>query len=176
MICTKETSKATAVVDTSVWIALSFAHHVDLLPPFFAKVYLPQSVYQEILRGEQRVGSAELHQVTGSWLDLVRSGPVPADIPSALGMGEREALSIALRASRSRERVVVLLDDLLARRWAQQHNIPVLGTLGILKLARETGVVPSLRPLLEKLSEAGFHMKHDLYIRIMRQVGEIDTE
>jgi predicted nucleic acid-binding protein len=65
---------------------------------------------------------------------------------------------------------------LLARRWAQQHNIPVLGTLGMLKLAGETGVVPSLQPLLENLPEAGFRMKHDLYIRIMRQVGESDTE
>lgn len=168
--------KPEAVIDASVWIALSLVAHIDLLPLFFTKVYLPQAVHQEILRGTQRPGIAELRETADSWLVLVESEPALTDIPPVLGAGEREVLSIAVRFTRSNTPIVALLDDLLARRWAQQRGISVLGTLGILKMARETGAVHQLEPLLKQLAETGFRMKRDLYTRLMRQVGELASE
>lgn len=54
--------KPEAVIDASVWIALSVVGCLDLLSLFFARVYLPDAVYAEILRGEHRFGHSELQQ------------------------------------------------------------------------------------------------------------------
>jgi len=168
--------KPEAVIDASVWIALSVVGCLDLLPLFFAKVYLPDAVYAEILRGEARVGGSELQQAVGSWLVHTGSVPIAEEIPLTLGAGEREVLSFAMNAVASNKQLIALLDDRLARRWIQQQGIPVMGTVGLLKVARESGVIGDLLPLLEKLSTAGFRIKDDLRYRILRQVGDMHSE
>ncbi|MEA2526091.1 MAG: hypothetical protein QOF73_3318, partial [Thermomicrobiales bacterium] len=68
-----------------------------------------------------------------------------------LGNGEREVIALALQFDVDR----VVLDDEAARRLAIALGLPVIGTLGILVLAKQEGIVAAVRPLVEALAEVG---------------------
>ncbi len=61
-----------------------------------------------------------------------------------LGAGEREALSLATTIPDS----LVILDDALARSYAQQLNIAITGTLGVLLKGKQSGYVKKHFPVL----------------------------
>jgi len=66
-------------------------------------------------------------------------GPLPA-FPVVLGPGEREAIALAQELAAD----VLLADDEAARREAQRRNISSQGTLGVLDLAAEHGLLADL--------------------------------
>jgi len=44
-----------------------------------------------------------------------------------------------------------IVDDLAARRCATTLDIPIRGTLGLVLTAKQKGIIPAARPILEKL-------------------------
>jgi predicted nucleic acid-binding protein len=87
-----------------------------------------------------------------------------------LGMGESEVLSVALRLAAVG--TVAVIDDGLARRCASALGVPVRGTLGVVLLARKRGLVPAAKPALEKLIQAGFHIRPALVREALALCGE----
>jgi predicted nucleic acid-binding protein len=67
---------------------------------------------------------------------------------------------------------VALLDDLEARRCADSLHIPVLGTVGVVLLAKRGGVIPSARPVLEKLVAVGMYLSGRTLSEALRRVEE----
>lgn len=62
--------------------------------------------------------------------------PIDRRMPtSALGVGEREAIALALESNAKR----VLLDDGPARRLTVRLGLPVMGTGGVLLVAKQRG-------------------------------------
>ena len=74
-----------------------------------------------------------------------------------LGAGEHEALSLAqeLRAD------LLLLDDLEAREEAERRALAVMGTLRVLELAAERGLL-DFAAAIAKLQATSFHMPAQL--------------
>jgi hypothetical protein len=66
----------------------------------------------------------------------------------------------------------VILDDRKARSVARRAGVPVIGTLGVLLLAKRQGVLPRIEPLLAALREARFHMSPALYREALHLAGE----
>ena len=66
----------------------------------------------------------------------------------------------------------MLIDEKLGRAVAEELNLRVIGTLGVLVIARMRGLVPALKPLLEELSTSGHHLSPALIQGALRQVGE----
>ena len=64
-----------------------------------------------------------------------------------LGDGEKEVLALGLETP---DRLLVL-DDRNARRYANAIGLDITGTLGILMLAKERGVLDAVRPALDRL-------------------------
>jgi predicted nucleic acid-binding protein len=88
----------------------------------------------------------------------------------ALGYGEREALALALEIQAER----IILDDRAARRVAQELNLHVTGTGGILLVAKRHALIPRIRPFLDRLVEKSFFVGPDLYDDLLRRAGEHD--
>jgi predicted nucleic acid-binding protein len=70
-----------------------------------------------------------------------------------LGAGEREALSLAQELHAD----LVLLDDLEAREEAERYALAVMGTLRVLELASERGLL-DFSAAITKLEATSFHM------------------
>lgn len=69
-----------------------------------------------------------------------------------LGAGESEAIVLASETSAAR----LILDDRKARRTAQQLGLPITGTLAVLLRAKQHGLIPNLRDVLDDLAAADF--------------------
>ena len=104
------------------------------------------------------------------WLQVRNlNQPVATQILSAsLGQGESEALALALESKAD----LILLDDRAARRLATALGIPLLGTLGLLLLAKGAGLIPNVRSRIEALRSLPFHISPRLYEAVLKTAGE----
>ncbi len=84
-----------------------------------------------------------------------------------LDAGEAAALMLALA-----EGGTILTDEHKARVAATKLGIAVLGTLGLLKRARQDEVVPALRPIITRLVRSGYFIAPELVEQLVAQVNE----
>jgi len=157
------------VLDASALISLARVGCLSLLRELAEKVYIPEAVYDEVVRsGYGRPGSLEVDQA--GWISRrsVQDESVVDRLQPALGRGEAEAIVLAGEL----EADFVILDDATARRIAEVEGQKVLGLLGLLIRAKELGIVPALKPLLDQIVGAGFFIDATLYQSILRQAGE----
>lgn len=90
------------------------------------------------------------------------------DLPTELGGGEREVITIALE----RKAGLVIIDEQLGRKVARGKGLSVTGTIGVLIEAKARGLVPRLGSELDRLIEVGMWMSEPFYERILREFGE----
>jgi predicted nucleic acid-binding protein len=154
------------VVNASPLIVLSRAGRIDLLTLVGNPIHVPESVNREV-----REHSDEAARVldTISWLQIV---PDPAVLPVVrswdLGPGESAVLEWA-QANRPARAII---DDYAARKLANVLAVPVTGTLGLALLARQRGLFPSARPLVEEFVRAGLYLSDSVIEHALRLVGE----
>ncbi len=92
-----------------------------------------------------------------------------AELRSSLDVGEAEAIALAEEV----EADIVLIDEMAGRETACIRGFTVLGTLGLLVRAKQSGLHPSVAPLLDRLrSELNFFISDELRRTILRQAGE----
>ena len=159
---------STAVENASPLIFLSRGHHLDLLRHFADRVVVPQPVANEVFRkGPDDTTASALANTP--WLEIVASPTIPDVILEwGLGPGESSVLTVAYL----HDGAEVIIDDLAARRCADALSISVRGTLGIVLAARQRGIVPSARAVLEDLIQGGMCLSRDVLNAALRRVGE----
>ncbi|HEU0113531.1 MAG TPA: DUF3368 domain-containing protein, partial [Thermomicrobiales bacterium] len=86
----------------------------------------------------------------------------------ALGRGERAALSLAVELRPT----LIVLDDWRARRMAARLSLPVIGTTGLLAVAKQEGLFATIRPYLETLIATGFRLAPEVIESALRRAGE----
>lgn len=62
--------------------------------------------------------------------------------------------------------------DRKAREAAQRLGIPITGTIGLLLKAKQNGLVPAIKPLLDALDEQHFRIGFALREEALRLAGE----
>ncbi|MEM1118771.1 MAG: DUF3368 domain-containing protein [Bacteroidota bacterium] len=155
------------VFDTSPLIALGRAGLLDLPDRLGVQAVVPEAVAAEVAAGDAG-DPARL------WVEAARGSPFPAvtvaPVVAAwdLGPGESAALSYAL----ARPGVAAVLDDRPARACARGLGVGVIGTLGVLALAKREGLVPVLRPVIERLIASGYHLGAGLVALVLEEAGE----
>lgn len=85
-----------------------------------------------------------------------------------LGKGETEVISWAY----VHPEYQAVLDDRAARNCAFSLGIQVIGTLGVILLAKKHGILPQVKPLITKLTEQGFRIDSDLVRTVYRLANE----
>lgn len=141
------------VIDSSALITLAKVGQLDLLRQLAETVMIPSAVYDEVVHiGRGRAGTDEVSR--SDWI-IVRKVVNREGVSRLRGqIGRGEAESIVL--SQETESDLVILDDAVARRLAEEHGLPVVGLLGLLAYAKERGKISALRPILDAIRAAGF--------------------
>lgn len=107
--------------------------------------------------------------MTIDWAKRVEVATVaPAILAWNLGQGESEVLSVALNQSGYR----AVIDDAAARRCARTLQVPMLGTGGVLVLAKRRGLIPSVESSLQELRDAGLWLSDEIVALLVQQAGE----
>ena len=157
------------VLDSSPLITLSRTGDLELLRHYADTVHVPQAVHDEVV-------GAGANQLPGRAVGLaqwivrheVQDQDTVARLRGRLGRGEAEAIVLAreLRAD------YVVLDDATARRIAEAEGCRVLGLLGLLIHAKQRGLIPAVRPVLDRIVAAGFYLDDELYRSILKSSRE----
>jgi hypothetical protein len=133
------------VADASVLIALAQIGQLSLLERLYAEVVIPPAVQREVAPSLPKL-PPWVHTQT-------LEQPLDSRVAEAtLDAGETEAISLALETRADQ----VVLDDLQARRLANDLGLAVVGTAGVLFAAKQRGLICAVRPPLDALRAAGF--------------------
>lgn len=155
------------IADSSALVALALCDGLSLLDRLFDDIKVPQSVFEEIIvKGKP---AADILRV------YLKGRTVPVDTthiiitPARIGLGELEAMALykTLHAD------YLLIDDQRARKIAQLNHITIIGSLGILLLAKHAGLISQIRPFIERLRISDIYVSERLIQKMLRLANEI---
>lgn len=82
--------------------------------------------------------------------------------------GEASAIALATQY----DDVLLLLDDLKARKLATRLNFKITGTLGIIHKAKQMSLIDKVRPLIDKLLLTDFRVADNIIEEILKLNNE----
>lgn len=157
------------VADSSALVALSICDCLQLLDSLFGEVTVPQAVYDEVCIANKPESQA---------LKAYLSGKVSKDKPSitiqkSAGLGKGELASMALYKHLAAD--MLLVDDACAKKVAYLNNLEVMGSLGVLLLAKKQGLIGSVQPLLNRLRNSDIYVSDQLLDQVLIIAGESES-
>ena len=144
------------VADSTCLIALERISRLDILPALFEPVLIPPAVEQEF-------------GISLPWLKLERlfDQTLVVALKMMLDDGEAEAIALA-----QEQKCRIILDDRQARSVGSHMGLRVIGTVGTLILAKQRGILPTIKPVLQNLDDTGFYVSAALKEEALRLAGE----
>jgi predicted nucleic acid-binding protein len=156
------------VINASPMIALLAIGQEGLLPMLFDDVLIPEAVREEIEAGRTKDANV-IRIATLTWLGSAPAAPIPETVQGwGLGRGESSVLAVAAAESGCR----AILDDLAARRCARFLGLTVMGTGRVLVLAKQRGLIASVRDPIDRLTARGFRLSERLVAKLLNDAGE----
>jgi predicted nucleic acid-binding protein len=141
------------VADAGPLHYLILLQHADLLHRFYDEVVIPDAVADELSCPSAPSAVRDWLSAAPAWLKVV---PVEADrvqlVTDELDLGERAAIALAgvIQAD------LLLIDEAAGRAEAKRRSLRVTGTLGVLRVAAERGLVNVPR-LIARLKSTNFY-------------------
>ena len=155
------------VVNSTPLVALWAIKRLDLLREIFGEVLIPQAVHDEFLAAETGQRAAAL--ATAAWIKPVALAfPGRALDFTGLDRGEAEVIALA----DERQASLVVIDERRGRRHAIRLGLPVTGTIGLLLLGKEEGLLDEIGPLLTHFQTIGLYLHRDLIRQALVAAGE----
>lgn len=155
------------VFDASPLIALGKAGLLGLPVDLGIEGVIPEAVAAEVAAGDD-ADPAKVWLQDGPPFPVVEAPVLPVVAAWGLGDGESAVISYAL----AHPGVEAVLDERAARACAQTLGVRPRGTLGLLVLAKREGVIAEVRPAIDALLAAGYHLGADLVAVVLADVGE----
>ena len=140
------------IADSGLLRYLIVIEHIHLLPMLYGRILFPPGVASELTQAATPEPVRIWLNHLPEWAAIQSPQSSASAFPSALGLGEREAIALAEEVGAD----VLLVDDEAARIEAGRRLIPVQGTLGVLDLAAEHGLLSDLPDAIERLKKTNF--------------------
>jgi len=148
----------TIISDTSCFIILSKIGELDLLHKVYGQIVTTIEIASEY--GEILPEWVEIATVTDKYRQQL--------LEMQIDKGESSAIALALEIPDS----TLILDDYKARKIAERLGIPYTGTIGVIIKAKLTGLIPSIKPLLEKIKRTNFRISLDIELQALSEAKE----
>jgi len=156
------------VINSSPLIVLGKISQLSLLLKLAEEVVVPEGVAAEVGRGPDGDPARIWLEAEGSNFVRMVGEPDPTVATWDLGLGESHLLSWALL----HKGCEAIVDDRAARNCARSLGIPVVGTLGVLLLAKRNALLPRIAPVLQQMSDSGFRIKSHVAAHLLRIADE----
>jgi predicted nucleic acid-binding protein len=160
----------TLVFNASPLIVLAKAGLWDICVTLGDVVVIPQAVSDEVIRIDNPIDPARIWLESPSLPVSHPASPPISPFLAAWDLGAGETAVIAL--AETTPDAVAVLDDLAARRCAQALGIEVIGTLGLVLLAKKRGLIPNVSEPLAAIVAAGLFIAPHHLTAIRHQAGE----
>ena len=155
------------IVNNTPLVALWLLNRLDILQDLYEEVWIPEAVRAEFLATETTIRYTAL--MAANWIvSKPLQNPRRALAFTGLDQGEAEVLALA-EEQRAR---LVIVDEKRGRRFAKRLGFAVTGTLGVLLLAKERGLIDAVAPEVASLLEAGLYLTPSLVSRTLELARE----
>jgi predicted nucleic acid-binding protein len=146
------------VADSGPLHYLILLEQTELLPRFYGQVVVPEAVLRELTASKAPQSVREWLSKTPPWLRVQSVPPDQLDLVAGdLDLGEREAIALAHLLGAD----LLLIDELSGRAEARRRRLRVTGTLGILRIAAEKGLI-DVPEVLARLRDTTFYVDEHL--------------
>lgn len=153
------------VSNSSPLIVFSRINRLSLLRDLFGEIHIPRAVYEEVVRGRK---GAEI--VDNKWIKIkeIKDKDFAEYLSKMIGKGEAEAIVLA-KEYKSK----LLIDDAQGRKHAELLNLQFMGSLGLLKLAKNRGSINSVKEIIDEMKKQSFRIDEELITMVLKSVGEV---
>jgi predicted nucleic acid-binding protein len=155
------------VGDSSALVALSVCQALPLLELLFEKIYVPEAVYKEVsIKGKSEADpltdylSARVKSVETNTFQVINS--------VNLGTGEQEAIALYMELSAD----LLIIDDARAKKIAYANGLEVMGSVGVLLLAKQRGLINKIKPMLNLLAVSDIHLGSNIIEKALKLADE----
>ena len=148
----------TIISDTSCFIVLANIGELELLHKVYEKIVTTIDI------------ATEYGVPLPEWVEIaaVKDHYRQQLLEMQIDKGESSAIALALETPNS----TVILDDYKARKIAEKLGIIFTGTIGVIIKAKLKGIIPSVKPLLEKIKETDFRISEDIEFQAIKEAKE----
>lgn len=146
------------ISDTSCFIILTNIGNLDLLHQVYGQIITTPDI------------AAEYGEILPDWVEIksVKDQYRQRLLEMQIDKGESSAITLALEIPDC----TLILDDYKARRIAEQLGIPFTGTIGVIIRAKLMGIIPSIKPLLEKIQQTDFRLTSEIVNQAIKEAKE----
>lgn len=146
------------VSDTSCLILLDKIKQLDLLHILFNKVTITQIVSEEF--GKELPDYIQIENPKNITYQKI--------LESFIDTGEASSLALALE----KKDCLLIIDDNKGRREAKQLGLAFTGTLGILIIAKQKGLIKSLAKIIKQIQNTDFRLSEKVIKDAMKRCNE----
>ena len=154
------------VADASALIALATCDSLILLDALFGEVVVPQAVYLEVAQPDKPQGVRLEHYLQNKVRSVDMSGFVYLDAYADLGETQAMLLYKAMNAD------LLLIDDQRGRKVAKINRINTVGSLGVVRQAKNKGLISAVAPLLAQIAASPVFISASLIQTVLELAGE----
>jgi predicted nucleic acid-binding protein len=146
-------NRETVITDASCLVVLQNIQELPLLQKLFGEVFITQEVEREF--------GVDLPE----WVNVkeVQNKVQQNALSLILDKGEASSIALSLESINS----LLIIDEKKGRRIAQDLELKIIGTLGVILQAKEKGLIDSVQNLLAKLENADFRISQSLKAKIL---------
>ena len=148
----------TIISDTSCLILLDKIGELEILNKLFGTIITTSEVADEF--GLPLPSWFQIRQPTDKNYQTI--------IEASVDKGEASAIALAIEL----DDCLLIIDDLKARKFANQLGLTIIGTIGIIVDAKLAGIITSVKPILFKIKETNFRISEQLEKLIITKAGE----
>lgn len=154
------------VADCSALIALSTCDRLALLDQIFGQVVVPEGVYNEATEHNKKQAS----QLTTYLKDKIRKVDMQnyVFLDGFADAGETEAMILYKQISADK----LLIDDRRGRNIATLNQIETIGSLGVLLVAKQRGLIDQIASLLRQLDQSDIYLSKQLISTVLELANE----
>ena len=155
------------ISNTTPILSLLKIDKLNLLKELYGIVIVPFAVYQEIEEGKEKPYYQDLTSL--DWIEIRNiKNPDSREYLIDLDDGEAEVLVLAKEINAD----LVILDEIMGRRYAKRFEINLTGTIGILLKAKENRLITSIKNLMSELVEKGTWLNPKLISKAIKIANE----
>ncbi len=158
------------VANSTPLIGLASIGRFELLQQLFEEIYIAQAVYNEVVVAGREEGGAKREVSSAVWIKTqnVQDRLAVEVLLDDMDLGEAETIVLA----REMQAEWVLMDEKKGRHKLVQMGMQKIGTIGILLKAKQVGLLPAIRPEIEKLRQQGFSISQSVIDAVLQQANE----
>lgn len=167
----------TVILNASPLILLGRTGYLRLIFQLFPESIIPSAVVDEIMAQNTPDALAIKQEVDAGNIQV--ETPTPEKVQTItricrkdLALGEIQTLALALDLQDQKKRLLVILDDLPARRTAEALGLSLIGTLGIIIRALRKQLInkSEAKHIVYRLTQVGAYFDIELIQEVLRTI------